>query len=84
MSWDAGSALLLRIGVWVRNLTLAAASAAAGGLDWRYVLKCGGTAILGLLIKCLPPLITVRPPAFIACVTAGAGKAAAGTAACVA
>jgi len=89
VSWDAGSALLLRIGVWVRSLTLAAAALAAaapaaGGLDWRYVLKCGGTAILGLLIKCLPPLITVRPPAFIACVTAGAGKAAAGTAACVA
>ena len=89
MSWDAGSALLLRIGVWVRSLTLAAAAlaaagAAGGGLDWRYVLKCGGTAILALSIKCLPSLITGGPPAFIACITAGAGEAVAGIAACVA
>jgi hypothetical protein len=66
------------------DLNLAAAAPAAGGLDWWCVLKCGGTAILGLLIKCLPALIAGGPPGFIACVTAGAGAGAAGIAACVA
>ena len=47
------------------------------------ILKCAGFAILPILIKCLPSLAG-GPPAFIACVVAAAGPAAAGIAACVA
>jgi hypothetical protein len=67
-----------------QDLTLSAAPQAAGGLNWWCVVKCGGTSILGLLIKCLPSLITGGSSGFIACVTAGAGTAAASIAACLA
>lgn len=53
-------------------------------VDLLCALKCGGLTILGILIKCLPALITGGPPAFIACVTALAGAGAAGIAACIA
>jgi hypothetical protein len=47
------------------------------------ILKCAGIAILPVLIKCLPSLAG-GPPAYVACVVASAGEAAAGIAACVA
>ena len=53
------------------------------GLDWWCVARCGGTAILGILIRCLPSLAG-GPAAYVACVTAQAGSGAAGIAACIA
>jgi hypothetical protein len=47
------------------------------------ILKCGGMAMLPVLLKCLPALIG-GPQAFIACVVGSAGEAAAAIAACVA
>jgi hypothetical protein len=47
------------------------------------ILKCAGMSILPVLIKCLPSLAG-GSPAFVACVVASAGEAAAGIAACVA
>lgn len=57
---------------------------ASHGLDWLCVLRCGGTAILGILVRCLPALVSGGPAGFIACVTSQAGSGAAGIAACVA
>jgi hypothetical protein len=65
------------------DLVIPAAAAASLGLDWGCVLRCGGTAILGTLLKCLPSL-SGGPSAYIACVTASAGGAAAAIAACIA
>jgi hypothetical protein len=45
------------------------------------ILKCGGLAILPILLKCLPTLVG-GPQAFIACVIASAGEGAAAIAAC--
>jgi hypothetical protein len=63
--------------------TVAPPGGAAAGLNWLCVLRCGGTAILGVLVKCLPSLVG-GPGAYIACVTSSAGGAAAGIAACIA
>ncbi len=47
------------------------------------MVGCGGTTILGLLVKCLPGL-AAGSGGYIACVTAQAGAAAAGIANCIA
>jgi hypothetical protein len=60
-----------------------AADMVAAGLDFWCVLKCGGTAILGCLVKCLPSLAG-GPAAYVACVTGCAGAGAAGIAVCIA
>jgi hypothetical protein len=52
-------------------------------LDWWCVLRCGGTSILGALIKCLPSL-TGGPQAYIACVVGLLGTSAADIAKCIA
>jgi hypothetical protein len=65
------------------DLVIPAAAAASLALDWGCVLRCGGTAILGILLKCLPSL-TGGPSSYIACVTASAGGGAAAIAACIA
>jgi len=53
------------------------------GLSWWCVLKCGGLAILGILVRCLPSLAG-GIPGYIACVTAQAGAGAASIAVCIA
>jgi len=50
------------------------------GLSFWCVLRCGGAAILGTLVKCLPSLVG-GPAAYVACVTASIGT---GTAAAIA
>jgi hypothetical protein len=59
------------------------ATVSAAGLSFPCVLSCGGTAILGILVKCLPSLVGGMP-GFVACVTASAGSGAAGIATCIA
>lgn len=59
------------------------ASMAAAGFDYWCILRCGGTTILAILLKCLPSLVG-GPAAFVSCVTASAGEGAAGIAACIA
>lgn len=56
---------------------------AAARLGTWCILKCGGIAILGCLLKCLPSL-SGGPAAYVACVTACAGSGAANIAICVA
>jgi hypothetical protein len=58
-----------------------APSAALGG-HFLCFLKCGGLAILPILIPCLPSLAG-GPQAFIACVVGKAGEGAAAIAACI-
>ncbi len=55
----------------------------AMGLDWWCVARCGGLAILTILVTCLPALAG-GPAAYIACVTGRAGEGAAGIAVCIA
>lgn len=75
--------LLSATSVVAEDLSMAAA-VAGRGIDWWCALKCGGLGILGILVKCLPALISGGPPGYIACVTASAGGGAAGIAACIA
>ncbi|MFN3685321.1 hypothetical protein [Salinarimonas sp.] len=55
----------------------AAAADAALRLNWRCVLRCGGLAIMRVLVQCIPALAG-GPAAYVACVTkrVGAGSAA--------
>ena len=62
---------------------LTASSVAALGLNWWCVLRCGGVAILAILVRCLPALAG-GVPGYVACVTSQAGAGAAGIAACIA
>ena len=68
--------------VTVEDLDMSAAAAAPHGIDWLCILKCSGSAIIGILIKCLPTLVS-GGPAFVACLTASAGPGAAGIITCV-
>lgn len=52
-------------------------------LDWWCVLRCGGVAIFGVLLECLPSLAG-GPQAFVACVVARLGTSAAQIAECIA
>jgi hypothetical protein len=52
-------------------------------IDKWCVYRCGGLAILGVLVTCLPSLAG-GPAAYVACIVAEAGSGAAGIAACVA
>jgi hypothetical protein len=54
-----------------------------GNIDYWCILRCGALGILPILLKCLPAF-SLGPQAYVACVVADAGGAAAGIAACVA
>lgn len=58
-------------------------SVASLGLNWWCVLRCGGLALLPILVACLPSL-GGGIGAYVACVTAKAGAAAAAIAKCIA
>jgi hypothetical protein len=65
------------------GVTAAPDMVAVAGLDWWCALRCGGLAILGILVRCLPAL-TGGIPGYVACVTSQAGSGAAGIAVCIA
>ncbi len=70
-------------GLFVTSLEPATTSTlAAPNPHWWCVANCGGTAILGLLLGCLPALAG-GGAGYIACVTAKSGAAAAGVASCI-
>jgi len=70
-------------GLFATSLEPATTSALAAPIPhWWCVANCGGTAILGVLLECLPTL-AAGGGGYIACVTAKSGAAAAGVASCI-
>jgi hypothetical protein len=72
-------------GMFASGIRLAAPDIATvkGDIDYWCMARCGALSIAPTLVTCLPAFAG-GPAAYVACVAANAGDAAAGTAACIA